>query len=98
MPGMRAGPCWCSARREPWAVAWPRRSPRRARRGPVATGTCPRRAPPPGRAPRLDGVRYHQVDVLEDGALADLFGQQPPPWAVVNAIGGYAPHTRLDAL
>jgi NAD(P)-dependent dehydrogenase (short-subunit alcohol dehydrogenase family) len=45
----------------------------------------------PSAAHRLDGVRYHQVDVLDDG-------RQPPPWAVLNAIGGYAPHTRLDAL
>ena len=47
---------------------------------------------------RLDGVRYHEVNVLDDAALAGLFAQQPPPWAVVNTIGGYAPHTRLDAL
>ena len=47
---------------------------------------------------RLDGVRYHEVNVLDDAALAGLFTQQPPPWAVVNTIGGYAPHTRLDAL
>ena len=36
--------------------------------------------------------------MLDDAALAALFGQQPPPWAVVNTVGGYAPHTRLDAL
>ena len=53
---------------------------------------------PPAAAHRLDGVRYHQVDVLDDGALADLFGQEPPPWAVINTVGGYAPHSRLDAL
>ena len=52
----------------------------------------------PSAAHRLDGVRYHQVDVLDDGAIADLFGQQPPPWAVVNTIGGYAPHTALADL
>jgi len=52
----------------------------------------------PSASHRLDGVRYHEVDVLDDAALAELFGRQPPPWAVVNTIGGFAPHTRLDAL
>jgi len=52
----------------------------------------------PSAAHRVDGVSYHEVDVLDDAALAGLFGQGPPPWAVVNTIGGYAPHTRLDAL
>ncbi len=47
---------------------------------------------------RLDGVRYHQVDVLDDAALGDLFGQESAPWAVINTIGGYAPHTPLAAL
>jgi NAD(P)-dependent dehydrogenase (short-subunit alcohol dehydrogenase family) len=52
----------------------------------------------PAAARRLDGVRYHAVDVLDDGAVGDLFRQGPPPWAVVNTIGGYAPHAPLDAL
>jgi len=47
---------------------------------------------------RLDGIRYHQVDVLDDAALGDLFRQEPVPWAVVNTVGGYAPHTKLEAL
>jgi NAD(P)-dependent dehydrogenase (short-subunit alcohol dehydrogenase family) len=51
----------------------------------------------PSAAHRLDGVRYHEVDVLDDAALGALFGGEPP-WAVINTIGGYAPHTRLDAL
>jgi NAD(P)-dependent dehydrogenase (short-subunit alcohol dehydrogenase family) len=55
-----------------------------------------RHLPKAGR--RLGGVRYHQVDVLDDAALGDLFRQEPVPWAVVNTIGGFAPHTRLDAL
>jgi NAD(P)-dependent dehydrogenase (short-subunit alcohol dehydrogenase family) len=55
-----------------------------------------RHLPKPGR--RLVGVRYHQVDVLDDDSLGDLFRGEPVPWAVVNTIGGYAPHTRLDAL
>jgi NAD(P)-dependent dehydrogenase (short-subunit alcohol dehydrogenase family) len=55
-----------------------------------------RHLPKDGR--RLDGVRYRQVDVLDDAALSELFREEPVPWAVVNTIGGYAPHTRLDAL
>jgi len=55
-----------------------------------------RHLPKAGR--RLDGVRYHQVDVLDDAALGDLFRQEPVPWAVVNTVGGFAPRTRLDAL
>jgi NAD(P)-dependent dehydrogenase (short-subunit alcohol dehydrogenase family) len=55
-----------------------------------------RHLPKDGR--RLDGVRYHQVDVLDDAALSNLFRDEQVPWAVVNTIGGYAPHTRLDAL
>jgi NAD(P)-dependent dehydrogenase (short-subunit alcohol dehydrogenase family) len=47
---------------------------------------------------RLDGVRYHEVDVLDDAAVGSLFGQEPPPWAVINTVGGYAPHAPLDAL
>jgi NAD(P)-dependent dehydrogenase (short-subunit alcohol dehydrogenase family) len=47
---------------------------------------------------RLDGVRYHEVDVLDDAAVGGLFGQEPPPWAVINTVGGYAPHVPLDAL
>jgi len=47
---------------------------------------------------RLEGVRYHEVNVLDDAALAALFRGEPPPWAVINTVGGYAPHTPLDAL
>src|SRR5215468_1002158 len=47
---------------------------------------------------RLDGARYHAVDVLDDGALATLFDDGPPPWAVVNTVGGFAPHSPLTDL
>jgi NAD(P)-dependent dehydrogenase (short-subunit alcohol dehydrogenase family) len=47
---------------------------------------------------RLDGVEYRAVDVLDDPALADMFAQGPPPWAVVNTVGGFAPHTPLSQL
>jgi NAD(P)-dependent dehydrogenase (short-subunit alcohol dehydrogenase family) len=54
-------------------------------------------APAAGR--RMDGVGYREVDVLDDAALARLFDQGPPPWAVVNTVGGftaYAPLPDLD--
>jgi NAD(P)-dependent dehydrogenase (short-subunit alcohol dehydrogenase family) len=47
---------------------------------------------------RLEGARYHAVDVLDDGALAALFGEVPPPWAVVNTVGGFAPYAPLTDL
>jgi NAD(P)-dependent dehydrogenase (short-subunit alcohol dehydrogenase family) len=47
---------------------------------------------------RLEGARYHAVDVLDDGALAVLFEAAPPPWAVVNTVGGFAPYTPLTDL
>jgi NAD(P)-dependent dehydrogenase (short-subunit alcohol dehydrogenase family) len=46
---------------------------------------------------RLEGARYHAVDVLDDGALAALF-DGPPPWAVVNTVGGFAPYSPLTDL
>jgi len=52
----------------------------------------------PSAAHRLDGVRYHEVNVLDDAALGGLFRDEPPPWAVINTIGGYAPHAPLEAL
>ena len=55
-----------------------------------------RAAPPPGA--RLDGVRYEQVSVLDDAALGTFFGAQPPPWAVINTVGGFAPRTPLPEL
>ena len=54
--------------------------------------------PAPGR--RVAGAGYHAVDVTDDRALAAFFDSQPPPWAVVNTVGGFAPHVplpRLDA-
>jgi len=52
----------------------------------------------PSAAHRLDGVSYHEVDVLDDAGLGSLFRAGPPPWAVINTIGGYAAHAPLDAL
>jgi NAD(P)-dependent dehydrogenase (short-subunit alcohol dehydrogenase family) len=47
---------------------------------------------------RLEGVRCHEVDVLDDAALAALFDTGPPPWAVINTVGGFAPRTPLAEL
>jgi NAD(P)-dependent dehydrogenase (short-subunit alcohol dehydrogenase family) len=47
---------------------------------------------------RLAGARYHAVDVLDDSALAALFDDGPPPWAVVSTVGGFAPHAPLTDL
>ena len=47
---------------------------------------------------RLDGVAYEVADAGDDASLADLFGRLPVPWAVVNTVGGFAPHTRLTEL
>lgn len=55
------------------------------------------RASPPA-SDRLDGVRYEQVSVLDDAALGAFFGAQPPPWAVINTVGGFAPRTPLPEL
>ena len=47
---------------------------------------------------RLDGVTYRAVDVLDDAALAAVFDDGPPPWAVVNTVGGFAARTPLAEL
>ena len=53
---------------------------------------------PPGQDRRHDGVRYQTVSVLDDAALGALFDAGPVPWAVINTVGGYAPHAPLDEL
>ena len=47
---------------------------------------------------QLEGVSYHAVDVLDDAALGALFDAVPVPWAVINTIGGFAPHSPLSEL
>ena len=47
---------------------------------------------------QLEGVSYHAVDVLDDAALGALFDAVPVPWAVINTIGGFAPHAPLTEL
>jgi NAD(P)-dependent dehydrogenase (short-subunit alcohol dehydrogenase family) len=44
------------------------------------------------------GTEHHTVDVTDDTSLAGFFDSQPPPWAVVSTVGGFAPHTPLTAL
>ncbi len=43
-------------------------------------------------------VRYRAVDVGDDAALGALFDEEPVPWAVVNTVGGFAPHVPLADL
>src|ERR1022692_71061 len=47
---------------------------------------------------RFGGGSYRAVDVLDDAALADLFGQAPLPWAVVSTVGGFVGHAPLAEL
>jgi NAD(P)-dependent dehydrogenase (short-subunit alcohol dehydrogenase family) len=52
----------------------------------------------PDASRRLEGVRYEAVSVLDDESLSAFFGAGPPPWAVVNTVGGFAPQSPLAAL
>ena len=52
---------------------------------------------------RLAGVSYATADVLDDEAVRAFFGSglagpAAAPWAVVNTVGGFAPHRPLDQL
>jgi NAD(P)-dependent dehydrogenase (short-subunit alcohol dehydrogenase family) len=47
---------------------------------------------------RLDGVRYRSVDVGDDGAVGALFDGGPPPWAVINTVGGFSGYRPLAEL
>jgi NAD(P)-dependent dehydrogenase (short-subunit alcohol dehydrogenase family) len=55
-----------------------------------------RAVPPPER--RLADIDYQALDVLDGGAIGDLFGCRQAPWAVINTIGGYAPARSLAEL
>ena len=55
-----------------------------------------RELPDAGR--RLDGVSYRAADLLDDAAVAGLFEDVPQPWAVLNTVGGFAPHAPLTEL
>ncbi|MGN6177197.1 MAG: SDR family oxidoreductase [Streptosporangiaceae bacterium] len=47
---------------------------------------------------RLDGARYHAVDMLDDAAMGALLDDGPAPWAVINTVGGFAARTPLTEL
>lgn len=47
---------------------------------------------------RRAGTEYHAVDVTDDSALGAFFDAQQPLWAVINTVGGFAPHRPLAAL
>jgi NAD(P)-dependent dehydrogenase (short-subunit alcohol dehydrogenase family) len=58
------------------------------------------RAEPAGER-RLDGVRYLAADVTDDADLGRLFDESlggEAPWAVINTVGGFAPHRPLAEL
>jgi NAD(P)-dependent dehydrogenase (short-subunit alcohol dehydrogenase family) len=44
------------------------------------------------------GVRYLAADVLDDASVGALFDAEPPPWAVVNTVGGFAANRPLAEL
>ncbi len=49
---------------------------------------------------KLAGIGYLSADVFSDVAVAALFDGAPAPWAVINTVGGFAPHrpfAELDA-
>jgi len=52
----------------------------------------------PTRDRRLDGARYHAVDMLDDATMGALFDDSPAPWAVINTVGGFAARTPLAEL
>ncbi len=44
------------------------------------------------------GADHDTTDVLDDAALRVSFDAEPPPWAVINVVGGFAPHRPLTEL
>jgi NAD(P)-dependent dehydrogenase (short-subunit alcohol dehydrogenase family) len=52
----------------------------------------------PAEADRQEQVEYLAVDALDEADVAAALAMAPPPTAVVNLIGGYAPPHTLPAL
>jgi NAD(P)-dependent dehydrogenase (short-subunit alcohol dehydrogenase family) len=52
----------------------------------------------PDLARQRPGVRYQAADVLDDASVGALFDAGPPPWAVVNTVGGFAANRPLSQL
>lgn len=44
------------------------------------------------------GIAYQAADVLDDAAVGALLDSAPAPWAVINTVGGFAPHRPLAEL
>jgi NAD(P)-dependent dehydrogenase (short-subunit alcohol dehydrogenase family) len=55
-------------------------------------------AKPPAGEHRQQDVDYTTVDALDEASVAAAFAIPPPPRAVVNVIGGYAPPQALSGL
>jgi NAD(P)-dependent dehydrogenase (short-subunit alcohol dehydrogenase family) len=55
------------------------------------------RAKPPAER-SLDGVTYREADAGDEDAVRELFDAMPPPWAVLNTVGGFAGHRPLADL
>jgi NAD(P)-dependent dehydrogenase (short-subunit alcohol dehydrogenase family) len=53
---------------------------------------------PPADANRREGVDYVIVDALKETSVSAVLAKSPPPTAVVNLIGGYAPPQALAGL
>lgn len=51
----------------------------------------------PAASAQVADVTYREVDVTNDASLAAAFAGGPP-WAVLNTIGGFAPHRPLTDL
>ncbi|HWF79596.1 MAG TPA: SDR family NAD(P)-dependent oxidoreductase [Streptosporangiaceae bacterium] len=47
---------------------------------------------------KLPGVSYRTADVTDDAEVAALFTGVATPWAVINTVGGFAPHRPLADL
>ncbi len=41
---------------------------------------------------KLPGISYRSADVFSDESVGALFDSASAPWAVVNTVGGFAPH------
>lgn len=52
----------------------------------------------PGPQAVVDGVRYEEIDLDDDGAVAAFFDRVGAPWAVVHTVGGFAPARPLAEL
>jgi NAD(P)-dependent dehydrogenase (short-subunit alcohol dehydrogenase family) len=52
----------------------------------------------PAAGRKLPGISYHSTDVRSDEAVGALLDAGPVPWAVVNTIGGFAPHRPIAEL